>query len=520
MNKSILTTVVSVALLAAAQPSPAGEVTGLTSFTAGTPAVASQVNGNFTAVKTAVDNNHARITTLESSAASPNITGNITLAPSTATAGNILKGTTPFIHDYGTGNTFLGENAGNFTMTGHSNTANGMSALNSNTTGFWNTASGMNALSSNTTGIGNTANGMQALQLNTTGGSNTASGMGALAHNTTGYDNTASGALALRDNTTGFSNTASGTNALSSNMSGFNNTASGLSALNSNTSGAHNTASGVEALYNNTIGHFNTASGLRALFDNTTGGANTASGTYALSSNTTGSTNTANGADALLHNTTGSGNIAIGYLAGVNLTTGSNNIAIDNVGAGGESDTIRIGDSQTRTFIAGIRGVTTVNANAIPVVIDSAGQLGTVSSSRRFKEGIADMGEGSSVLMKLRPVSFYYKADKNPQGRSLQYGLVAEEVARVAPGLVARSSDGEIETVYYQHLTPMLLNEYQKQQRTIEAQGAMLTRQTARIAALEKQAAEVAELRQQLVRVTAALSRRQQPDRIAAVGRQ
>ena len=118
--------------------------------------------------------------------------------------------------------------------------------------------------------------------------------------------------------------------------------------------------------------------------------------------------------------------------------------------------------------------------------------------------------------MKLRPVTFYYKADQNPKGRSLQYGLVAEEVEKVAPGLVARSAKGEIETVFYQHLTPMLLNEYQKQQRTIAAQTALLTKQTARIAQLEQQALEVAALKQQMARMNATLARLQQPERIAA----
>jgi hypothetical protein len=452
MNKSILTIAVSAAFLAAAQPNLAGEVTGLTSFTAGTPAVASQVNGNFTAVKTAVDNNHARITTLESTAASPNITGNITLVPSTATAGNIMKGATRFLHNYGNNNTFLGENAGNFTMTGTFNTASGWNSLHSNTTGYDNTAIGGNSLHSNTTG--------------------------------------------------------------------HDNTASGVTALYSNTIGNYNTASGKEALFSNTTGNSNTASGYGALNGNTTGNSNTASGYVALYNNATGSYNTASGYIALYNNTTGNYNIAIGYGAGQNLTTGNSNIAIGNSGFVAEANTIRIGSAdQTRAFIAGIRGVTTATA-AIPVLIGTDGQLGTTSSSRRVKDDIADMGEASSALMKLRPVTFHYKADKNPKGRALQYGLIAEEVEKVAPSLVARSADGEIETVFYQHLTPMLLNEYQKQQRTIEAQSAMLTRQTARIAALEKQAAEVAELRQQMARVAAALLRMQQPDRIAAVGRQ
>jgi hypothetical protein len=464
MNKSILKAIISAAILATAQVSLAGEVTGLTSFSAGTPARASEVNGNFTAVKTAVDNNHARIVTLETNAASPSISGNITLVPSTAATGNILKGTAPFLHNFGTDNTFLGENAGNFTMTGVNNTASGVEALSSNTTGDNNTASGVNALF----------------------------------NNTDGSDNTASGRSALLSNTTGSSNTASGRNALSSNTTGDNNTASGRSALESNTTGFNNTASGVEALFSNKTGFHNTASGRNALFNNTTGFDNTASG-----------------GGALFRNTIGSGNIAIGVAAGSSLTTGNNNIAIDNFGVADESNTIRIGDSQTRTFIAGIRGVTTATA-AIPVLVGTDGQLGTASSSRRVKDDIADMGKASNVLMRLRPVTFHYKTDRNPKKRTLQYGLVAEEVAAVAPNLVALSAKGEIETVYYQHLTPMLLNEYQKQQRTIEAQAARITAlgedrraQAMRIEALENQAA----------RTAAVLSRLDQARTITAAAR-
>ena len=138
------------------------------------------------------------------------------------------------------------------------------------------------------------------------------------------------------------------------------------------------------------------------------------------------------------------------------------------------------------TFIAGIRGTSTDATDAIPVLIDSDGQLGTISSSRHFKDRIADMDAASSALMKLRPVTFHYKSDRNPSGRRLQYGLVAEEVAEVYPGLVARSANGQVETVVYQFLPPMLLNEYQKQQRTIEAQAAALERQEAEIAELRR----------------------------------
>ena len=437
----------------------AGSVTLPNTFTSGTQAKASEVNANFNAVANQVNDNAARIITMES-----NVTGgNIVLAPSTAAEGNILKGADRFIHNFGTDNTFIGVGAGNSMMTGYENMASGVDALRFNTTGHDNTATGAFALEANTTGIHNTASGASALALNTTGSFNTANG-----------------AFALQRNTTGSDNTANGVNALQHNTIGANNTANGVSALNSNTSGAANTANGE-----------------RALFSNTIGGNNTASGQGALTSNITGSNNTAIGAGALF-NTTGHGNVAVGSAAGFNLTTGSNNIDIDNAGFAGESNTIRIGDSQTRAFIAGIAGVGVTGAS---VLVSSSGQLGVAQSSRRFKDAITDMGAASDVLMHLRPVTFYYKSDQNPKGRTLQYGLVAEEVARFAPELVAHSADGRIETVYYRFLAPMLLNEYQKQQRTIEAQGARIEAlerdrkvQTDRIEALENQAARTAAL--------------------------
>jgi hypothetical protein len=405
---------------------------------------------------------------------------NITLAQSTATTGNILKEANPFIHNFGGFNTFVGENAGNFTMTGQQNTAIGGNALRKNTTGSTNTASGNNALPNNTTGRDNTATGSWALVTNTSGSNNTASGSGALYWNNGSY------------------NTASGYYALGSNLSGLNNTAAGASALASNLSGSGNTAIGQNALGGNTNGPDNTASGREA-----------------LASNTTGFENTANGGRALANNTTGFSNIALGYAAGFNLTTGSYNISIGNGGVPGEASTIRIGSLQTNTFIAGIRGVTTNSNDAIPVLVDSNGQLGTASSSRRFKEDIADMDSTSSALMKLRPVTFHYKTDNRQSGRTLQYGLVAEEVAEVYPGLVAHSADGQIETVMYQFLPPMLLNEYQKQQRTIEAQEKLIARlaeerhvHTAEIAGLKQAMARMATAVDQLQRasaVTAAL---------------
>ena len=331
-----------------------------------------------------------------------------------------------------------------------------------------NTAEGEHALFHLISGNGNTAIGFDALFSNTNGGFNTATGFSALSSNTTGGYNTANGTNALESNTTGFENTANGFEALLHNNADFN-TASGALALRNNTAGGNNTATGFEALRNNTTGSFNTANGDGALFHNTTGGNNTANGVDALYSNTSGSNNTANGLIALFNNTTGGDNIALGVLAGANLTKGSNNIDIGNLGVPGESRKIRIGTAGTQnaTLIAGIRGVTTVNANAVPVVIDAAGQLGTVSSSRRFKNAIEPMDQISEAILALKPVTFHYKTDSTG---TPQFGLIAEEVAKVNPDLVVRDEKGEIYTVRYEAVNAMLLNEFLKEHRTVQEQ--------------------------------------------------
>jgi hypothetical protein len=301
-------------------------------------------------------------------------------------------------------------------------------------------------------------------------------------------DNTALGIGALGANTTGISNTASGFEALFSNTVGVFNTATGYNALLNNTTGGDNTASGSEALFSNTTGAANAAIGGAALLENTTGNENTASGVDALLENTTGSENTANGAAALSSNTTGDNNIAIGFAAGSRVSSGNNNIHIGNQGFSSDSGTIRIGNlgTQTSFFVAGVRGVPTGINNAIPVVIDSAGQLGTVSSSRRFKEDIQEMRDASQGLMRLRPVTFRYQKPFEDGSKPIQYGLIAEEVAEVYPDLVARSADGQIETVKYQVLDSMLLNEVQRQQaeiRGLEQQNQDLQRRLARLEA-------------------------------------
>ena len=230
-------------------------------------------------------------------------------------------------------------------------------------------------------------------------GGNTAEGQSALLSRTTGGFNTAVGLLSLRSLTTGSFNTAVGAGTLLANT-GDRNTATGAGALLSNTSGT-NTANGAFALFNNTTGTGNTAIGAFALNSNTTGDGNTATGHGALPSNTIGSGNVAIGNGTLNLNTTGSDNTALGARAGFNIT-GSNNIDIDNFGVDGESNTIRIGDSQSTTFIAGIAGQT-VGAGGSTCYVDNDGKLGVFLSARRFKTDIADMAAASEGLLALRP---------------------------------------------------------------------------------------------------------------------
>jgi hypothetical protein len=339
-----------------------------------------------------------------------------------------------------------------------------------------NTCIGSGALSSNTYGVFNTALGKDALKANTGGDSNTASGVQALFSNTTGVRNTASGVQALFSNTTGRFNTASGVSALLSNTTGSNNTASGDSSLRFNTTGDSNTASGTFALSSNTTGGNNTASGFAALFSNTTGEYNTASGTRA-GGKQTGSYNTSLGAEAafrgdLLDDTlllTGNNNIAVGYQAGsqwgANNTAISNNIAIGHVGGATDANTIRIGTSQTRTFIAGIRGIRVTKTQA--VLVDANGQIGTSRSSIRYKEDVHTMGDASNPLMNLRPVTFRYKEAESDGSKPIQYGLIAEEVEKVMPDLVIYNAQGTPESVAYETLPSLLLNEYQKQGRKL-----------------------------------------------------
>jgi Chaperone of endosialidase len=377
--------------------------------------------------------------------------------------------------DTDNGNTFLGDNALISDTTGNVNTAIGANALFFNTTGFGNTASGAAALFKNTSGKDNTAIGIKALFENTTGPFNTAVGGNALLSNTTGGFNTAVGDLALESNTIGQSNTAIGFDALVNNTTGFFNTAIGAETLLGNSTGDENTAVGAGALSFNATGSFNTASGNSALSVNETGNNNVANGFFALFTNTTGNSNTAIGTNALYYNTSGANNIALGKSAGANIT-GNDNIDIGHSGVAGEASTIRIGSNgiHTNTFIAGISGVTV--ADGVGVVIDARGQLGTLVSSARFKDEIKPMDKASETLFSLKPVSFRYKKELDPNAIP-QFGLVAEDVEKVNPDLVARDDQGKAYTVRYDAVNAMLLNEFLKEHRKVQELEAIVAQQ-------------------------------------------
>jgi hypothetical protein len=338
-------------------------------------------------------------------------------------------------------------------------------------------------------------------------GFNTAEGDNALLNLTAGIENTANGFAALEFNSTGSFNTANGVNALRANTGGSDNTANGAAALFSNTTGFQNVAVGFEALLSNTAGFHNTAVGFEALLFNTTGNHNTADGDFALNGNTTGNFNTANGAHTLVLNTTGSSNIALGFNAGDNLTTGSNNIDIGNVGVAGESSTIRIGTvgTQTAAFIAGIRGA--IVASGVGVFVGSNGQLGTGVSSERFKEAIKPMDKASEAVLALKPVTFRYKHELDPEGIP-QFGLVAEEVEKVNPALVVRDADGKPYTVRYEAVNAMLLNEFLKEHRTVQELKSTVAKQEAIIAKQQKGfEAKIAHQQTQIEALTAGLQK-------------
>ena len=369
----------------------------------------------------------------------------------------------------GIDNTAIGFDALFADSTGMENTAVGVAALSSNTSGNLNTAVGYETLTRNL-GNDNTAIGANALLSNTSGHDNTATGLNALLNNTVGILNTAFGAFSLSANIDGRFNTALGGN-MENNTSGSSNVAVGLAALDSNTTGNGNTATGINALFFNQTGSNNAATGGNALLNNT-GSNNAAIGAFALQGNTTGHDNSAQGFQALNGNSSGSSNVGIGSHAGANVTTGSNNIIIgaNVVGNASDANTIRIGKQGTQkaTFIAGIFG-TTVSGST--VVVASNGKLGVATSSARFKQGIKPMDTASEAVLKLKPVTFQYKEELDPD-KIPQFGLIAEEVEKINPDLVVRGEDGKVMTVRYDAVNAMLLNEFLKEHRRVEEQRA------------------------------------------------
>ena len=262
------------------------------------------------------------------------------------------------------------------------------------------------------------------------------------------------------------SNTVQGEDALVSDTTGGFNTANGNQALQNNTTGSNNTAIGNQALLSNTAGISNTAVGGGALLFNTDGNSNTAIGASALQNNTNGNS-TAIGFGALMNNTIGHDNIAFGFKAGIRNVMGNNNIHIGNPGVRDEFKTIRIGEAgkHLAAFIAGISGATV--PTGVAVIVDADGHLGTTTSSARFKEGIKQMDKASEAILALKPVTFRYKKDLDPAGIP-QFGLVAEDVEKVNPDLVARDADGKPYSVRYEAVNAMLLNEFIKEHGKVE----------------------------------------------------
>ncbi len=293
----------------------------------------------------------------------------------------------------------------------------------------------------------------------TTASFNTGIGGGALALNN-GDSNTAVGAAALLLNTTGIENTATGTDALVYNDTGIKNTATGAFALFTNTTGSFNTAAGDNALFSNTIGTENTAIGASALSANTEGSFNTAIGIGALNMNTAGASNTALGNGAGL-GITGDGNVCIGALV---------------IGAAGLDDTtwIRNINTTSQGFISGVNNYVTVRMTDGRLGFSAAGFTSAVSS-RRYKEDIKPMDKASETLLALNPVTFRLKGEFDPSHRP-QWGLIAEEVEKVNPDLVDRNNKGEVESVRYDMVNAMLLNEFLKEHRKVEEQQAVIGR--------------------------------------------
>lgn len=426
-------------------------------------------------------------------------------------------------------NTFIGLNSGSLITSGTGrNTALGAISLANVTTGFANTSIGYDSLNLNTTGDNNTAIGHAAMPVSTTSSTNTAIGANSMQSLTTSVGaNTAVGVQSLRQLLTGVNNCSFGVNAgtswtgAESNniVIGYNNIGAagennmirigtpGAAGTNGNTFIGHVAGN---ATYTIGVAVNNTAVGYAALAGLTTAQSCVGVGRYAGLSNTTGSGNTFLGFTSGGLVTTGINNTMVGSFSGNLLTTGRSNtfigasvglnyvgaedynilIGTENWGVVGDSHILRIGfdtqapgaDSIVKAFISGIRGITTDVNDAVAVLVDSAGQLGTVSSSARYKENIEPMSSYSDFLRYLNPVVFNYKKHSS-EAKSV--GLIAEEVAAIAPQLVVYNKEGECETVKYHDLVPMLLNELQKVQQNLLNSNLLIGELVKRIEILE-----------------------------------
>jgi hypothetical protein len=335
------------------------------------------------------------------------------------------------------------------------NTAEGQSALFSLTTGPYNTAVGVFSLMTITDAGYNTAIGAGTLLFNTEG-ENTATGAGALFSNTTGFDNTANGAFALFSNAIGERNNAVGDGALFANNANFNN-AFGAFALEANTTGGANAAFGDEALQENTTGANNTAIGYQALRSNGTGNGNVAVGARALFSGT-----------GVM---TGSDNTAVGNSAGESVDTGSGNVYI------GASVEAADPAEHDHTYIRNINTTSVSGPGTDTVTVDlTTGLLGHLTSSRRYKQNIQPMDNASETLYRLKPVTYRYKKEID-RSQGVDYGLIAEEVAEVDPNLAVRDRKGQIESVRYNAINAMLLNEFLKEHRKVQELDATVAQQ-------------------------------------------
>ena len=416
--------------------------------------------------------------------------------------------------------------------TGTNNTAVGSGALQKTTDGGYNSALGYGALQNNIHGAFNMAIGAQALY-NNTANSNMAVGFRVLFSNTTGNNLTGIGAGALPNNTTGNSNTGIGAGVLAGNTTGSENTAVGRQSLLSNTTADDNSAFGYQALYSNTTGGGNVAIGYQALFSSTTAGFppddgtcnavgyqalennngadNSAVGFQALQSNLTGNYNNAFGWKAL-QDCTGTSNTAIGDGAGRLATTGSGNVYI---GAGMSG----VAGESNACYIRSIFGQT--SASGIPVLINSSNQLGTTTSSKRFKEDIKPMNKASEALFELKPVSFRYKKELDPAGIP-QFGLVAEDVQKVDAALVVLDKEGKPYTVRYDQVNAMLLNEFLKEHRKVEAQETTIAELKSTVAQQQKGmdvlTAQLKEQATQIQKVSAQVELNRSATRTVAIG--